>query len=259
MKKLFTILYVLFLSNSVLAQTKRMQEDTSTFKLTDGCFVLFSGLGQPIGDYGSTNINNQNAGFAKPGVNLEASYSTNFTKYIGVAAMFRSVTNQFNSKSLENSANQSDPYYSYSITAKPWKLKTAMVGAYGSFIFTKSKKITVYAKAMFGSSFVTCNEIDYTITPKQHSAYVANGGFILFQSPASTSNAFAYLFGLGFKYNISWLLSVLVQVDYASTSPQFQSSGTASNAYYTVNNPQNPFTQKMQTLNFNIGLGVKIN
>lgn len=259
MKKLITIICTLFLFNSVLAQTKKIQEDTTTIKLTDGCFVLFSGLGKPIGDYGSTNINNQNAGFAKPGVNLEASYSTNFTKHIGFAAMFRSVTNQFNSKSLENSANQIDPYYSYSITAKPWKLKTAMAGIYSSFAFTKSKKATVYAKALFGASFATCNEIDYTITPKQHAAYVANGGFILFQSPASTSNALAYLFGVGFKYNISWLLSILVQVDYSSTSPQFQASSTASNAYYTVNDPQNPFTQKMQTLNFNIGLGIKIN
>jgi hypothetical protein len=79
MKKLFLITAAGLLALPILSQEKTGWGNERSY------LVVSAGVAVPILCYGSKNVNNPNAGFAKPGFSIDLNYSYRFNNTIGIA------------------------------------------------------------------------------------------------------------------------------------------------------------------------------
>lgn len=82
MKKLIVLVTALLVGFVVTAQNKKVVRDYKS------AFSVNIGPSMPIGDFESTNEDNENAGFAKTGVNVNVNYDYKFVENFGLAANF---------------------------------------------------------------------------------------------------------------------------------------------------------------------------
>ena len=139
----------------------------------------------------------------------------------------------------------------------------AMLGLYSMVPVTKAKNLFVFIKPMIGMGFVNASSTSYMLYQKQISyapgtnpilAY-SNGTINYTQKAAHT---LAYSFGLGLKYNFSPVLALMFELDYSIMKPLFQSGIEISTTYYSNQQDLTPKYVKIQTLNFNLGLTLKV-
>lgn len=78
MKKLLFLFVALLVSGAMMAQGSKGKMTTKSF------LAFHGGPSFPVGDFGSTNQNNDKAGFAKVGFNLGLNYGHLFNKNVGI-------------------------------------------------------------------------------------------------------------------------------------------------------------------------------
>ncbi|HKC68616.1 MAG TPA: hypothetical protein VKG26_10320 [Bacteroidia bacterium] len=259
MRRLWLLLF--FISVSVFGQTAK---DNNSAILLDAYLTVNTGLCMPIGDFGSNNYKNPNAGFAMPAANFEVSYIGRFYELIGLALMFKNTTMAMNFTPAETYYNANDTNYYWAGAATPIKVKMAMIGLYSLVPVTKAKNLFVFIKPMIGLGFVNATSTTYELFEKQliyapgsaNPVLAYSNGTITYTQQAA--HALAYNFGLGLKYNLSPIFSLMFQADYSVTKPLFQSGIEISTTHYSNQQDLMPKLIKIQTLNFNLGLSLKV-
>lgn len=76
-----------------------------------------------------------------------------------------------------------------------------------------------------------------------------------FEQASTNATSFAWLIGAGFHFDVGKKLSILTNLDYLSTTPEFfraKVKGSDGSIDY------NTFRQEIKTINLSIGIGVRI-
>lgn len=108
MKKIFVLVAALTVCLGVTAQDKRASIDQKS------SFSFNIGPSLPIGDFESTNEDNENAGFAKTGFNFNLNYDYKFIPNVGIAANVFYGFHNIHDELLHNIAqNSSADHYQY--------------------------------------------------------------------------------------------------------------------------------------------------
>jgi hypothetical protein len=115
MKKLLLMIIALLVSGVLMAQG-------SKGKLTTKSFLVFhGGTSFTPGDFGSRDLNNDKAGLAKTGINLNLAYGYRFVKNFGVTATVFYNRHEFDNNALLNAIPgvATDHWQWYGIAAGP--------------------------------------------------------------------------------------------------------------------------------------------
>ena len=233
MKKI-TILFAIatILTNNCYSQDK-------------GYIALSAGSSTPIRDFASINPNNASAGYADGGAIVDLSLGYKFGKNFGLAVLLRGQANPIDNQAIEREFAQQNPGMYTSVDSEPWSIGGFMIGGYGSFPI--SKRFSFESKAMFGFLTSASPEIKINFSMPGNSGWVK-------QNSSSTST-FAYLLGVGFKYDVARRICLLANFDYLAAKPEFSNV-----EYYSSNGSRdrNTFSQTFGTINFSLGLGFRL-
>ena len=100
---------------------------------------------------------------------------------------------------------------------------------------------------MIGFLNASSPEITLTATGPGGSAWVKQN--------STTATSFAYLIGVGFKFDLGRKLCFLTNIDYLSSNPEFKDVETITSL---GDIDKSTWSQSMGTLNLSIGIGLKI-
>jgi len=200
-----------------------------------------------MSDFALTDINNPSAGFAKSGLNVEISAASLISKTMGFVLMYRNQNNPLDQGSLISQTTTKYPNITWGASVTNWKTNAFMAGYYSSYPLSAARKVFLDLKFLIGGVKIASPSI--TLTGTQNN-------FSVTETQASSSAfAFAFCVGAGLKFDISHMLFLLLHVDYLQATPSYTDvpiTGTTGQASSAT------FTQKVSTLNLNIGLGVKL-
>ncbi len=243
---------IYFIIFNLLALVMLYSQTTPSIRKTDrGYFGIYGGLATPVGPYasksGSTDDSN---GYAKPGADIGLDFTFKFSAYDGIAFLFRSLSNPVDAKAIEAAGNSGSNQIAFKATInKPWKIYTGMLGWYRSFSFDKKGIVCFDLKFMLGQAFVSTDDENIIVNK--------NGNAIgTLQVHSASSNGFAYLVGVGPRFNITKQLCLMLQVEYFATKMDFKNEVTTTG---TVQAASMSYTQKIANVNYNVGLCYRIN
>lgn len=212
-----------------------------------GHFGISVGGAIPMGDLGSKDLDNENAGMANPGGLIDLSFAYKLGKgNFGLTALIRTQSNPTDVSGVEKELQNADPSINWDVDMKKWKSGCLMAGFFGSF--PVSSKAFFEPRFMLGFVRATSPELTITATDPQI------GSFWIKQSDA-TALTFAYLMGVGCKFDISSNLYLLTNLDYLGSNPEFQ------NVEYTTSAGEratDTWSQKMGTFNISAGIAIKL-
>lgn len=210
-----------------------------------GYIALSFGSSTPVGDFASKDPANNAAGYAKSGAVFDVSFVYKLGKNLGIAALLRGQANTVDAQEMADFIARQYPGVSVSIESKTWSIGGYMVGGYGSY--PVSEKLSFETKVLFGFLSATSPQIDYFL--------VGPGGSGWVRQASASASAFSYLFGAGFKYDVSKRICLLAQFDYLGSKPEFTGVQTTnSTGYYN----KSTFSQSFGTINFGIGAGYRL-
>lgn len=227
MKKVFVLVTVLLVCFAVTAQINRVpQEKSSSISFNIGPSI-------PVSDFASTNFpDNDGAGYAITGVNLNLNYDYMFEKYAGVTFNFL--------------------YGSH-------KLKNQIVQDYtGDYIPNVDISHYEYVGLLAGPVFTG------TLSPKTNINFKLLGGVCRSRSPGMDWNgevyvkedwatAFAWRINSDVRFTISNNIFLMLDLSYTQTRPEFE----------IVIGPHESQPENLQkeihvsTINLNAGVGVR--
>ena len=236
-KRLTLFVLAIFISLNVFSQEKKI-------------VVVFSaGESSPVGEFASGDANDETAGFAKSGVNFNATLSVPVWNKIGLIAEFISEKNQMDALSFDKQTR----YYYYNSnlisqsTFTSWTCSSALIGFYGEIPMCDIDKWYFDYRLLGGFAKTSTPQMKIKIS---EGALVSEG---IMQS--ESADAISYLLGFGFRRNICKSFCVRVGADYFSTKPKF-----ADNTL-TINNKNvvvyNSYAQPVNTFNLDLGIGYR--
>lgn len=207
---------------------------------------LTVGASIPLGNYASSDISNANSGFANTGAlyNLVFAHPIN-NKNFGVTAMLHRQVNPVDVQDILGVVLNRIPRSDIRVESTPWVIGSLLVGGYGSLPI--SKNITLDTRAMIGYISAASPEINIEIE---------NGmGQYWAKQSSVVSPSFAFLIGTSFRFDVAKNIFLLTNLDYLQSSVEF--SNIEVKSYFgdraSVTNIQN-----VQTINFSVGIGLKI-
>jgi len=214
------------------------------FSQDKGYLVVAFGTSTPLGDFAGKNINNNSSGFANQGVAFDLSFGRKLSKYFGIAALVREQINSVDAQAIADGFSKQQPTYSNSVNITGWTLGGYMLGGYGSFpindkMSIDTKIICGFLAAQSPSITVNLNDGVNSLWVKQHSA---------------SSTAFAYLFGVGYRFNPAKHFCLSANFDYLGANPQFSGVVTTDNS---GGRSVDTWSQKFGTINYTIGIGYR--
>lgn len=209
---------VLLFCGIVTAQVNKAQKDLKSY------IFLSAGPSFPIGDFASTDENNDNAGFAKTGFNLDLAYGYKFNTNIGVefSALY---ANHGLSKKLTSMLSGAGVDHFQIIAFMP-----------GVSAFTKS-----IDKAEFGIRI----RGGYATINSPHFVYA---GEVLVTE--DWADAFIWGGGANLKMDVSKNVFLSVNLDYLQTRPEFKVKDNTTNETIRA-------IQHMADINLNAGVGIR--
>lgn len=226
MKKLLLIMIVLLVSGAINAQG-------SKGKLTNKSFLAFHvGPSFPMGDFGSTNFDNQNAGFAKTGYSLNLTYGYKLVQNFGLTASLF-----YNNNGPDNAA-----------------IEKGVSGSIETDVFGKMNHwqwVGLTAGPMITQNLGSNVEMDLRIM-----GGVADANFPkVFHEDTIIVNqdwSFAAIFhtGLDLRIGIGNGMFIFTNLDYQYMKPKF-------NLVFPDESPTIRSEQKMSVLNLTGGLGIR--
>ena len=241
MKKLLILLIVYFL---IISSAMSQQYRSSSHKDSKGYVALSLGLGIPLGDFASTDLQNENAGLALGGGVFDISFAYLIGKQFGISAALKGQSWAVDAQGVANELAQIDPTASWEVESTPWGAGGLWLGPYGSF--EVSTKTNLELRAQLG--FITATSPEMTITAS--SGATSSTATQL----SSTGSTIAYLIGIGFKVNLgkSKRVCFLSHMDYTSMEPEFTVIAISPNS------PSNSstFSQKMDSFSITFGIGI---
>ena len=190
-----------------------------------GYIGISAGPNLPVGEYASTDFSSDAAGWAKLGVNIDISFAYQFGEgNLGIAALLRGQVNPTDAQAMEDFYNNSFSGANWTVNGESWKLGGLLLGGYGSFPI--SEKTSFDTRVMAG--FLNSALPSFTVTATN------DGSTGWYKHESVTAISFAYLAGVGLKFDISPKLYLLTNVDYWASNPKFKdvkitaSDGTTS-------------------------------
>ncbi|HLK30524.1 MAG TPA: hypothetical protein VKT28_18225 [Puia sp.] len=258
-----------------------------------GYVSLSIGPSIPLGNFASTSLSDDKAGFAAFGGNLNLSYAKLLGKNFGIATELTGQINPLNIKAMEKSFAQhqfdafltlgtitgggqaqppSNPQYvsyqDWHFNKKSWFSGSFLVGGYGQFPLNHSGNISLTTKAMIG--------IMYLSSPQLSGQGYTDSSTIKITQSGATAFGFAYSFGAGLKYDFNKKISFLLNLEYLGTATinfknvtstvveangiivpglrdNFGNYSSISNSSVTGN-----VQQKLSAFNINVGVGLKL-
>ena len=223
----------------------------SCYAQDKGYVGLTFGASNPLGEFGDSDIDNEDAGFAQTGMFYDLSFGYKFGKNFGIAAMLRG---QANPVDVDEIASQIHDEFSdflgtddFSVKAESDPISSGlfMVGGYGSFPLTE--KLSFESRVLIGLMSATIPEAKITVTDgvdtywqKQHEG---------------SGSAFAFGLGAGLKFDIGNRICLLANLDYTTAKPEFKDvefedgSGDIETDTYS---------QSISTLNVGVGIAYRL-
>jgi len=213
----------------------------NSFSQDNGYVSLNLGPSIPIGDFGSSAINNEHAGLAKTGFFADLSFGYKLGENIGIGATLRSQSNAYDADAVISFYQLLDPSLEFRDNSGPWTCSGLLGGLYGSFPI---KGITSFDFRGF-IGFMSCK------TPELDMVITSMGFTESLNVPSSSSTAFAYLLGVGLKIDVGDKVCLNTGIDLVGTSPEFkmESYGTGQ---------VQKFTQSISTINIGFGVGLRL-
>jgi hypothetical protein len=246
---------------------------TSLYSQNSGwSFDASAGAAFPTGKFGSKNISDPNASFAKTGPMLNLCFDYNLKKYFGFSFLFSGQQNNVDTKAIDSKLQAAYPDYEFHSTSNNWLSLKFMAGVYTSLSLDKEDRISLTARAMIG--ILKTSNYNFSQSQKINPNDTANlgSGTVTIESYEadwiSLKTTFTYLLGIGLKYNLNKKISLKTNIDYSAATlsfPRFDylNSGTILG---TTTNPPNPPTQTtvaypsqpFATINWSVGVGINL-
>ncbi|MCH8941602.1 MAG: hypothetical protein IIA48_04070, partial [Bacteroidetes bacterium] len=198
---LFVVIYFLLFfifSNSIFAQTNT----------TQGRFSFLGGVALPQGDFGSTEIGNEKAGYAETGFGLMIEASKLFSENVNWTTSISLAINEVDGNTLSNQLGAT-------VTVGKYITTWALTGL--GFDAPITPSFTIYGLGQVG--LLVSKFPDITIT---------GIGTSISQTTKITT-AFAYGFGAGFIIG-----KVNIGVRYYSSEPEYEQTGSIGGVTSTV-------------------------
>lgn len=211
-----------------------------------GYIAVSLGPSFPTGDFGSKDVNNNAAGLATTGAIFDITFAQKFGKNLGMTLMLRGQANGVDTQPLVDELYNQSPQASWSADSETWGIGGFMGGLYGSFPMGESGKVTFDTRAMIG--YINATSPQITI----YGNYLGTTFWV--NTESADAGAFAYLFGAGFRFNLSSHFCILTNLDYLGATPEFVGVATTSSLgdYQT-----DTYQQKFGTFNVGLGLGYR--
>src|ERR1700722_7885968 len=257
MRKLILILSVviLFIAN-VYAQNSRWSINAG------------AGIAVPIGKFGSKNINDSTASFAKIGPAFNVAIDYKLKKNFGLSFLFSGQQNNVDTKTLDNKLETAFPSYEFYSTSNNWVTWKFMAGAYISLPLDKKNKINFMAHAMAGilktstCKFSQMQITNDTLIPGGRTGTVESSEY----RKQTVNSTFTYLAGVGLQYNLDKIYSFKTNIDYSGASLSFARNGYRSSGFVlgtTAGGNPNPTIQAypkqpFATINWCAGIGINL-
>lgn len=207
-----------------------------------GYIGLSVGPSIPVGNFASTDLNNETAGLAKPGAIFDISFAYPLGQgSFGIMGLLRGQANPFDAQALADELARMSPGTAFTVEAKPWSVGGLMAGGYGVFYVTD--RTSFEARAMIGFMNASSPEIK-----------IKTGSDWVRQSSVA-GNTVGFLVGAGFRFDISKRMYLLTMLDYMGEKPEFKDYEITSS---TGENAKDTFSQPMGAINLSIGLAFKL-
>jgi hypothetical protein len=210
-----------------------------------GYVAISFGPSFPNGDFGSKGINNESAGFANTGAIIDISFTQKFGKHLGMTLLLRGQANGVDTEPFLDELYAENPSIVWTAESNSWGIGGFMGGIYGNYPlgnghFSFEPRVMVgVVNATSPDILLTGYAVGQSASVKQHSA---------------DATAFAYLLGVGFKYNMGTHLCLIANFDYLAAEPEFKDVVTTSSlgTYETAT-----FSQSFGTVNLGVGIGYR--
>ena len=207
----------------------------TSFSQDKGYIALSLGPSFPLGEFASKDMDNESAGFAKPG-----------GKNVGVSALLRGQANKTDAQAMANEIAGKIPFdMNVRVESETWSVGALMVGGYGSF--PVDKKISIESRLMIGFLSATLPKVTFDLSTTEEAAWVKRS--------SSKGTSFAYLIGAGIKYDAGKRVCVLANLDYLGANPEYVDvESTSSFGDYSKDN----FSQTLGSFNIGFGVGYRL-
>jgi hypothetical protein len=217
-----------------------------TFSQDNGFIGLSFGVGFPIGSFASKDLTNSKSGLANPGGAFDISFGYKLGKNFGLAAMLRSNSFAVDNQVFIDELISQVPQVSWYVESEKWKTNGFYFGAYGSFP-VGTGKTSFDMKALIGLTGSSTPQLiitgtDGTVTETSTQISKSAGGF-------------GVMLSAGFRFGVSRKVSLLTNLDYLSTSPEFRNVLSTSSAGGTNSST---FTQPISAISFTAGIALRL-
>jgi hypothetical protein len=251
--------------------------------------ILFSiGPSIPVGNFSSHNFQNNNAGFAKAGEQLNFSYEHKINKIFGLAASLHAQRNPVDISAMvsyfSSTKSSQSFFYASSANTTPPPPQNVSFAPFPNWKFTKASwfhssfllgftvelplskindKLTFTTKLMGGIAYAYSPKLNGSSDTDTSHAKIAQSGAYAF--------GFSYLYHAGLKYKITKKAFLQFGIDYFGTSNiifknvqetfnaiSISGSGLNASAYSSKSVITSNAYQTIATFNCNIGIGMRL-
>lgn len=217
-----------------------------SFAQDKGYVAVSLGPSIATGDFASKDMNNNSAGFANTGAFFDISFAYKLGKNFGVTAILRGQANNVDAQAISNEmSKQFTSDISNTVRTGSWGVGALLTGGYASFPI--ANKWSFESRLMIG--FITSTSPDITINLSSPSG----SGWV--KQNSATGVGFAYLAGVGVKYNVGKKVCLLANFDYLGSNPEFEDVEMTNSV---GNLEKNSFTQTFGTINMGVGVGYRL-
>lgn len=208
-----------------------------------GYINLSMGPSIPLGSFGSTDLSDDNSGYANVGFNLQLiNFGYKFSKHLGMAVMWSGSSFNIDKDAvLANSGLET----AFSVDATPYSYGSILAGVLVSM-----------PQGDFEFDFRGLIGLGYGISPEiKYNGYDLQGEYAILKQDKSESFALAYDLGIGTRYNVSDLINLNLFVDYMGFKPEFSVDLYGNKTLIGTSK----FDQPMNHLTITLGFGFRLN
>lgn len=253
MKKIIIFIFLMTTSFHYLLIAQSREENNQNPKTREvidankkGEFILSTGLGIPLGQFGNQDIEDPESGISNVGLLVNGEYRGFITKSIYLGMMGRFQFNRIDKDVFQEFfRNQLPSSVSITIKTTPW-YNTSIMGGFGTETFV-GDETKLFTRFMLGTTFSTSPFIETTLTDGTTS--------IREKQSKSSTNEFSYSIGVGVKVNLKPGSILILSADFFATEPIYNDVRFErfSNGSRNIDDTFS-FSQEMQLMNIAIGL-----
>jgi opacity protein-like surface antigen len=237
MKKLLLSAFLLSSTLGVFAQTTAKKSS------------LAIGLGPSfaVGDFSSKTASDESAGLAITGFFIDLGYQYQFSKNVGSITLFKGKIHAIDKNAFGYTVPTGSGG-SVKFDATSWKIGSILSGLTQTFPLSSGGTFSVEFRELAGVQFTSSPELNINYNIPGLGSYSGT-------QESQSAKSFAYLVGLGFKYQISNGLGLKLFGDYNNSNVTFKQFTITSGAT-TTTLPESK--QNTGTINAGVGLVIEL-